>query len=195
MTNAYDFNDAGNQRSFNLIPAGTICTLQLHIRPGGVGEGGWQKSFSNGSCRGLDCEFTAVDGPYAKQHIWKTVILEGTTPGHAEAADISRKFIKAVLDCSRGIRPDDESEAAKQARILKNGWADLDGLRFIARLGIEPPNDGYEAKNKITEVITPERRGWKPVEQISQSSGSTSPAPAPTGTITRPDWAKESGNG
>jgi len=29
-----DFNTAGEQRSFDVIPAGTIVTLQLNIRPG-----------------------------------------------------------------------------------------------------------------------------------------------------------------
>jgi hypothetical protein len=39
MTN-FDFNDAGKQKSFDLIP-NIVAPVQLNILPGGVGDGGW----------------------------------------------------------------------------------------------------------------------------------------------------------
>ena len=40
MGDFFDFNDAGEQNSFDVIPDGTIVTVQLTIRPGGAGKDG-----------------------------------------------------------------------------------------------------------------------------------------------------------
>src|SRR5690349_6796477 len=133
-TTDLDFNTAGEQRSFDVVPANTICTLQLTIRPGSAGDGGWLKRSVDGASEGLDCEFVVVDGQYAKRKIWQLYTLHGTTPGHEEAGKISRNTLRAILESARGIRPDDKSEAAQNARKIA-GWQDLDGLRFVARLG------------------------------------------------------------
>ena len=45
----FDFNDAGPQRDIDVIPASTIVTLQLNIRAGGAGDGGWLKNASDGA--------------------------------------------------------------------------------------------------------------------------------------------------
>jgi hypothetical protein len=194
-----DFNNAGEQRTFDVIPANTICTLQLTIHPGGAGDDGWLKRSADGASEGLDCEFVVVDGQYAKRKLWQLFTLSGTTPGHAEAGEISRNTLRAILESARGIKPSDTSEAAKAARKV-SGWADLDGLRFVARLGVRPPRDNYAAKNAILEVITPDRQTWKQLEQIDKSNkpsnsgtSATSPATppaAPTNAIARPQWAE-----
>jgi hypothetical protein len=185
-----DFNDAGEQRSFDLIPAGTVCTLQLTIRPGGAGDGGWLRRAKDGGSEGLDCEFTVVDAEYAKRKLWQLFTLHGTTPGHAEAGEISRNTVRAILESARNIRPDDKSEAAQNARKL-SGWADLDQIRFIARLGVRPAEGQYAAKNTISEVVTPERRDWKQPEQISvsQPQQTKQPTQSPANAVSRPQWA------
>ena len=189
-----DFNTAGEQRS--VIPANTSETLQLTIRPGGAGDGGWLRRANDGASEGLDCEFTVTDGEHAKRKLWQLFTLQGTTQKHAEAGEISRNTFKAILECARGIRPDDKSEAAQAARKV-SGWQDFDGLRFMARLGVRPPKDGYAAKNTILEVITPERVGWKQPEQIDRdmlgkpTNSGTAPVAvaAPANAIARPQWA------
>jgi hypothetical protein len=185
-----DFNDAGEQRSFDLIPAGTVCTLQLTIRPGGAGDGGWLRRAKDGGSEGLACEFTVVDAEYAKRKLWQLFTLHGTTPGHAEAGEISRNTVRAILESARNIRPDDKSEAAQNARKL-SGWADLDQIRFIARLGVRPAEGQYAAKNTISEVVTPERRDWKQPEQISvsQPQQTKQPTQSPANAVSRPQWA------
>ena len=200
----FDFNDAGEQRSFDVIQANTICVLQMTIRPGGVsaepGDDGWPKRAADGNSVGLDCEFTVVDGPYAKRKLWQLFTIRGTTDGHAEAGRISREFFKAVLESARGIRPDDKSAEAQIARRALGGWADFDQLRFVARLGVRPPRDGYSAKNTILQVITPNLQDWhkhKP-EQISVKTSNPPAAPAtattpPAGAIARPTtWGQRS---
>ena len=71
-------------------------------------------------------------------------------------------------------------------------------MRFVARLGVEPPTDNYAAKNTILEVITPERQAWKKPEQIDRDL-TGKPAAAtiairhtatpPANAIARPQWA------
>src|SRR5437870_4332538 len=60
-----DFNDAtGKQRSLDLIPHGTIATVQIKVRPGTAGEGGWLKRSKDGNSEALDLELTVIGGPY-----------------------------------------------------------------------------------------------------------------------------------
>jgi len=196
----FDFNDDGEQRSFDVIPANTVVTLQMTIRPGGAGDDGWLKRAADGNSEGLDCEYTVVEPEqFRKKRLWQVHTLRGKTEGHAEAGKISREFLKAVLESAKGIRPDDKSEAAQNARKPSTGWAEFDQLRFVARLGVRPPRDGFAAKNIILHVITPDRQDWRKPEQISVKP-TTSAAPAtpttpttpPAGAIGRPQWGRGS---
>lgn len=200
-----DFNDAGPQKSFEVIPAGTVCTLQMTVRPGGAGEDGWLRPAVNAdgaSSEGIDLEFTVIGGQFAKRKVFQLLTLSGTTPGHEEAGVISSKFFAAVLESARGIKPNDKSENARAARQTAN-WGEFNGIRFMARIGVRPPRGGYEAKNLITEVIVPGHKEWVQVEQLSpdptapapsaQKGGEGGPAaPAATGgqEIAKPAWAK-----
>jgi hypothetical protein len=192
MPNLFDFNDANEQRSLDVIPANTILTLHLTIRAGGAADDSWLKRSADGNSEGLDCEFVVVDeGPYHKRKLWQLFTLHGTTQGHAEAGERSRETFRAILESARGIRPDDKSDKAQAARKV-SGWADLDQLRFVARIGVKPPRDGYQAKNFIVEVITPERQAWKQPTQIDAGSATAAPAATttpPANAIGRPQWA------
>jgi hypothetical protein len=189
-----DLNDAGPQRSFDLIPAGTICTVQITIKNGGVGEGGWLKRSADGGSEGLDCEFAVIDGEYAKRKIWQLLLLNGTSDGHAKAAEISRALLRGVLESARNIKPNDTSEAAQSKRKAEIG--DFNNLRFIARIYVEKSKDpAYPDKNKL-EAVTPDQRQWKAVEQLPASAQAELPGVAvaasakPTQAVTRPQWAQ-----
>jgi hypothetical protein len=186
----FDFNDAGEQRTFDLIPDRTVVTLHLTVRAGGAGEGGYLKRSKDGASEMLDCELIVVDGQFAKRKLWEQMLVGGTTDGHATAADITRRKIRAILESGRGVRSSDKSEAATQARRIAS-WAELDGLRFVARVGIEPGKGNFKAKNTLLEIITPERQEWRRPEQAKPvPAAATTPATAvaPT-TIARPQWA------
>jgi hypothetical protein len=191
-----NFNDAGPQRTFEVIPAGTQVTLHLTVRPGGAGEGGWLKRCKAGNSEALDCELIVAEGPYAKRKLWQLLTVSGTADGHAQAADITRRTLRAILESARGVRPDDKSDAANAARQIEN-WGDLDGVRFIGVLGIEPAQGQYGPRNTLREVITPERKDWHRVEQVpKQPGGATANAgakpamPAAAPAIERPQWAR-----
>jgi hypothetical protein len=187
-----DFNDANPQRVFDLIPAGTIAELHMTVRPGNAGENGLLRRSRDGNSEALDCEFTVVRGPYAKRKVWVLFTLGGTTPNHAAAAEISRSRLRAILESARGIRLDDMSETAKQARQVA-GLQDFDGLRFLGRIGVEPARDNYPAKNVLLDAVTPDRKDWHHVEQMAkQTSEPAAPAAAKAepAKIARPAWAK-----
>jgi len=197
---AYDFNGAQEQKEFgDVIPDGTVATVQVNIRPGNAGDGGWLKRSKNRDSLGLDMEFTVVDGQYAKRKFWRLATMEGSTEGHAKAAEISGAQIRAILESVRGIRPDDESESARAARKISN-WGDLDGMRFIAKIGVEKGTNGYKDKNTLALVITPDRKQWSRVEQLKTATAAT-PAVAPAAMAAasadnapaaagRPSWAR-----
>jgi hypothetical protein len=190
MSSELDFNDAGEQRTFDVIPANTIVTLQLHINRGGVGPEGWLTQAADGASQNLDCVFIVTGGQYAKRKIFQKLTLHGTTPGHAEASEISKSTLRAILESARGIRSDDKSEAANAARKTK-GYGDFDGLRFVARLGVRPPKDGYAAKNTILEVTTADRQSWTKPEQVQAAGGATAPVMPPANAVARPNWSKD----
>jgi hypothetical protein len=198
----YDYSNAPPPREFDLIPAGTIASVQLRIRPGNVGEDGLLTRSSTGG-EMLNCEFVVVDGPYAKRKFWTYLVVEGTSAGHAEAAEISRRTLRQILESARNIRPSDMSDEARKRRTAD--LKDFDGIVCIVRIGIEkgkPRNDGsgenYADKNVIAAVITPDRKEWHPIEQPPPFDGragaaaapAASAAPAtPAADVTKPAWA------
>jgi hypothetical protein len=153
------------------------------------------KRSKDGNSEALDCEFVVIDGQYAKRKFWTLLTVAGTTQGHAKAGEISRARIRAILESARGIRPDDKSPTAEKARQIES-YADLDGLNFIGGIGVEPPQNGYKAKNFLDEVVTPDRKSWqkppepavKPAATPGAAQGALSlPAAA---AIEKPTWAK-----
>ena len=109
-------------------------------------------------------------------------------------------YYAGIVEIAYGINPNDHSEAAAKRRNVE--IADFNNLRFIARVGIEKSKDpAYPDKNRL-EAVTPDRKEWKPVEQLLEVAQMGLPgvprataAPAGTATakpaqaITRPAWA------
>lgn len=195
-----DFNNAPEQREGGLIPEGTIATVHITVRPGNAGEGGWLKRSKGGNSAALDMEFTVVDGPFAKRKFWTLLTVEGETEGHSKAAEISGARLRGILESARGIRPDDKSPAAAEARRVVS-WGDFDGLRCMVKIGVEKGSGEYKDKNILDIAITPDRQAWHKVDQVTQikmplqtSHPSTAPGnptaqakpSAPTG---KPSWA------
>ena len=189
---SYDFNDADTQRNFDVIPDGTIATVRMKVRPGNAGEGGWLRRSKDGLSEALDCEFVVLDGEFAKRKFWTLLTIKGETAGHAEAARISGERIRAALESARGVRPDDNSDAAKAARRVAS-WGELDGLCFVCRIGVEPAANGYKAKNRLDFVVTPDQTAWHLVPQDPRPAAPPTAATASATTpakIERPVWAK-----
>jgi hypothetical protein len=195
---AYDYTQAPPQRENELIPHGTLAPVTLKILAGGAGEAGLLKRSKNGDCEMLAIELTVVNGPHVKRKFWENFILAGTTDGHARACEVSRGTIRAIIESAKGIKPQDVSPQARQARTVE--LKDIDGMTFVARIGVEkggPRNDGsgenYLDKNILAAVVTPDKKDWHPVEQRppfdSGRGGGGGPTPPSSTPIARPAWA------
>jgi hypothetical protein len=189
-----NLNNVGKQLTFEVIPDGTICEVKMYIRRGDADVDGVMKRFAEGACRGLDCEFV-IEAPedYAGRKIFKSMVLEGTTDGHAKAADISRKMLRAIVDSKHGLKHNDESAAARAKREVSS-LLEFDGVRIMVRVGVEPPKGGYPAKNIVSQIVAPDMQEWRQLPQdptdLPPSGGGSSTPPANNGSaIERPAWA------
>lgn len=157
-----DFNDA--QSNSNVIPKGTLAKVRLTLRPGGYDDpsqgwtGGYAKRGSTGSVY-LDAEYTVLEGPYAKRKIWSLIGLY--SPNGPNWANMGRSLVRGILNSSRGLSDKDNSPEA-QARRRINGFADLNGLEFVARIDVGTDTNG-EDKNEIKSAVMPDHRDYAPV--------------------------------
>ena len=141
---------------------------------------------------GLACEFIVTEGEHAKKRIWSRLTVSGTTPNHAEAGEITKRTLRAILEAARNIKPADQSENAKKARVAEYG--DLHGMRFLIRVGVAPAKDGYPAKNIIREVITPDKKEWKAIEQVATSVSNSTAVRRERTQRSQPPSASRSGH-
>lgn len=186
-----DFNNASTQTEFDLIPDETVAPVRVTVRPGNAGTGGWETRSKSGDSTYLNCEFVVLDGPYAKRKFWTNLTVTGNTDGQQKAVDISRSKIRGMLESARGISPADESEAAMTARRIST-WGDVDGLSFVAKIGIQKGKDGYKDSNTLIAAITPDKQQWVKLEQrrgASQSAPAHVAAQAAPSAAGRPAWA------
>jgi hypothetical protein len=197
----YDYTQVPPPRDMELIPHGTICTVVMHIRPGGVGEDNLLMRSKDGACLMLNVEFVVVDGAFKRRKFWEYWILEGTTDGHAKSAELNRSTLRAILESSRGIDPQDESPQARERRTAS--LKDFGNITLIAKIGVEkgkPKNDGsgesWPDKNILAAVITPDKKDWHPVEQPPPFNGGggaqaapSSPASPAQAAVNKPTWA------
>ena len=144
-----------------------------------------------------------VEGPYAKRKIWSLIGLY--SPKGPDWANMGRGLIRGILNSSRGISDKDNSPEA-QARRRINGFGDLDGLEFVARIDIGQDTNGDD-KNEVRGAVTPDHRdyaalmgtaalpigtiapqGYSP-QQATAAARPSQPASAP-GNAGRPSWVQ-----
>jgi hypothetical protein len=154
-----DFNSA--QSSSNVIPKGTLAKVRLTIRPGGFDDpsqgwtGGYAKRGATGAVH-LDAEYTVVEGLYAKRKIWSLIGLY--SPKGPDWGNAGRGLIKGILNSAHGL-DDKDNSAQAQAKRRISGFAELDGIEFIARMDIGSDTNG-EDKNEVRSAVTPSHRDY-----------------------------------
>ena len=106
-----------------------------------------------------------------------------------------------MLNSARGISDKDMSPEAQAARRI-SGFADLDGIEFVARIDIGTDASGDD-KNEIRSAVTPDHRdyaqimgtaplqfGGNATQQSASAAPSTNPPAANPGAPGRPSWAQ-----
>lgn len=196
-----DFNDAEEQREFALIPPKTLAKVIMAIRPGGYDDAnqGWTGGYATRSDKTgavyLNAKFTILEGPFAKRVVFGLIGLY--SPKGPDWTNMGRSFLRAILNSARGIHPADQTPQAQSARRIR-GFADLDGVEFVARIEVEKDQNG-EDKNVVKAAIQPDSK------EYAALMGAVSRAPVPTGGFstsahatpaaapavsTRPTWAQ-----
>lgn len=191
----HDFNGAeAQQNAFDLIPAGTLVKVRLTIRPGGVGPEGWVTQSRTSDAQYLNTEAVILEGPHTKRRIYTRIGLRGKGAQGAEDSygNRGRSLIRGILESARGIASKDASDRARAARTIR-GYGDLNGMEFIARIGVEKdkndPRD--EGRNVIAAAIGPEHADY--ARLMGAAPAVTQPMlPGPTTPATggaAPPWA------
>ena len=193
MTGSWnDFNDAP---STSIIPKGEIVKVRTVIRPGGHDDPsqGWTGGYATCSDSGavyLNAEFTVLEGPYARRKIFTLIGLY--SPKGPEWSNMGRALIRGVLNSARGLSEKDTSAQAQAARRI-NGFKDLDGIEFLARVDVGEDVNG-DPKNEIRRAITPDHRDY-----AKHMGGTVQPAPVASAPAAapvqpksgiRPSWAQ-----
>lgn len=215
----YDMNDAEEYRGRQgIMPAGTLARLKMHIRSGDTqgpepADGLIANTSKDSDVRYMDCEFTVVSGPNAKRKMWQNLTLMGgkvDKQGVSIGWNITKSMIRAMLESFWGIAPDDMSAEAKAKRGF-DGFAELDGLEFAARIDIQkgnlknpndPNSDRFDDRNVIGDILTVKDQHYRavmdgnpppPAGSAAGSSGhSAAAAPAGGG---KPAWQQGNGSG
>ena len=95
-----NFNDAGSQASFELIPANTIAKARLVIKSGNDQNDPFVTKGKNGSTSYLNCEFIILEGIYAKRKIFDKIGLAGSDVW----VNMGKARIRAILESAKGTQ-------------------------------------------------------------------------------------------
>lgn len=160
----FDFNDAEDFKTFDVIPDGTLAKVKLTIQPGGYNDSlrGYTDGLATQSKQTgalyLKCEYIIQGGEYDKRKVWSLIGLH--SPKGDEYHQMGRSFIKSILNSANGLSPKDVSEAAQKKRTFSNFTA-LNDLEFVARIDIPKDKEGNQARdhkgnlrNEIRVAIT-----------------------------------------
>jgi hypothetical protein len=152
-----DLNSAEAQTEFGVIPNNTIAKARLTIKAGNDFSDPFLTRSKNGDSAFLNCEFTIMEGQYAKRKIFDKIGISGSD----QWVNMGKSRIRAILESAKNINPKDMSEAAMAARKI-NSFDELDGLEMLIKIGIEHDRSGvYQDKNKVASIITPGSQFYK----------------------------------
>lgn len=190
-----DFNGAEVQKEggAGAIPPDSIIPFKMTIRPPKAGKEGNSHAVFCKSDKGneyIDVEFEAL-GTFAGRKIWQNFTLVGSE----QAAAISMRTLRAIIESARGIAPSDSSPTAAAGRQLSD-WLDFNSMTFLAKVGckLEKSNkDGITyINNEIKRVITPDDAEYAAGESISDKPLPVVPdsvaAPAAASPAAAPEW-------
>jgi hypothetical protein len=186
-----DFNDAESNSGFDLIPVGTVAPMMMTIRPGSVGEGGWETASNSSDVTYLNCEFVITGGKYKNRKFWQNMVVSGGKTdenGQSKAANITRSNLRGILESARKIKPDDESDEARKKRVV-SGYGDFSGIEFVGKIGIEKGTGGYEDKNKLLAAVPVTSKDYAGAgnDNAGAPAAANATAPAKSGSV--PVWA------
>lgn len=200
-----NLNEHEGQKDRELIPSGTRVLIKMNINPP---ESGCRSEMSpalthkNDDVHYMNCEFEIIVGKHKGRKVFQNFTVAGgkkDSTGKSIAANISLDFLRSAWDAHKNLDPKDKSEAAVNARYVSD-YADFHGMIFPVVIAIKEGDPGYNDKNEIYQVITPDKPEYKPLFDgqevepanigIIKSKKKGSAAPGARATGTEPDWLK-----
>jgi len=181
-------NFAGADQQYDLIPPGTIALVSLNVRAGGAGEGGWWKQSQDGTSFFLDAEFVILEGQFAKRKFWDNIPIacsQDASDGVIKWVKGGHATMRAMLEAARGIDPKDQSPEADAKRGVSD-WGEIQGLQFLAKIGLSKGKDGYEDKNRLSMVVTKDKKAFQ--EYYGGGKAQGAPAGAAQAQSYQPAW-------
>lgn len=189
---AIDFSQ--HQSQSDIIPHGTIAPVRMTVRPGGVGDGGFLRQSMSSPAQMLDCEFTILDGPFARRKFWHMFVVAGSEKG----APIGMGQLSGIVDSIRNLKSSDRSPEANAKRQV-DGWHAFDGVEFMAKIIVQPGKDGYQDSNRLGDALTPGNADYRHLNtagpapmaaaQVQQNAQAAYQQQTPQ-TEQRPAWAQ-----
>jgi hypothetical protein len=132
--------------------------VTITIRPGGAGPEGWLTQSKTSTALYLNTEAIIMEGHFARRRIYTRIGFRGKNAGSGDDSygNRGRALIRGILESARGIRAEDQSDAARSARMIRS-LGELSGLEFVARIGIERDKDRPDepGRNVIKAAIGP----------------------------------------
>jgi hypothetical protein len=151
---------SGDELEDSILKSGSLSNYTI-IRPIGKGGMGTETlaALQETGAVYLNGEFTVTEGQYARRKIFTLIGLY--SPKGPDWANMGRSLVRGMLNSARGISDKDMSAEAQAARRI-SGFADLDGIEFIARIDIGTDASGDD-KNEIRSAVTPDHRDYAQV--------------------------------
>jgi hypothetical protein len=180
-----DLSDAGPQSSRDPIPAG-VYRLRAKLKIGTAGTDFVLHPSKNSPLLGVSLECTVIGGEHAGRKIfdWISAELdEGNVPvvvapdkleNWQTAVRMGRAKLAAIIDSAIGLDPNDRSEAAQARRRQFDGYDKFDGVVFCAQVEVRPKRDGFQARNEIYFIVTPDDPAYAKAMTNSGSLPATS---------------------
>ena len=191
-----DFNGAEIQKDGGAgpIPPDSIVAFKMTIRPPKAGKEGSTHHLFCKSGKGneyIDVEFECLSTHgFVGRKVWQNFTLVGSD----QAAKISMRTLRAIIESARGISPSDASPAASAGRQVSD-WADFNSMVFLAKVKCvveQSQKDGnFYVNNEFKKIITPDDAEYSKGEFISdqpiptipdastRTAATSSPAAAP----------------
>lgn len=209
MLNLNQIETGSEQKPLELIPDKTPVRAIINLLGGDAempefAQGFLFKKSMSSSAVYCPMEFTIIGGDFDKRRVWHNLFVHGDkldANGVPVARNIGLETLRRMVDSIHNLKGADMSPEAQQKRNIA-GLQVLQGQEFSFLVGVEPAQNGYDAKNKMTVVLTPDNTdyvsgsgngGGSPVAPVvSPQAPSSSGAQAPTATAgVVPAWAQK----
>lgn len=184
-----------NEGTGSAIPEDSIIPFKMTIRPPKAGKEGSTHTLFCVSSKGneyIDVEFEAM-GAFNGRKIWQNFTLVGSD----QAAKISMRTLRAIVESARNIAPSDASPAATAGRQLSD-WADFNSMVFLAKVKCkveQSQKDGnWYVNNEFKKIITPDDDEYTRGEFISDKplpvipDGTSKPASTSAAPAANAPW-------